>query len=155
MPRSDRQHGRKHAGSRVNDPAGVGVVEIEPMDQDAVHQRRVARRRPCRHADHGSVSGSGKAGDRDERAAGEIVGGRRERDPDRIEDQMLGAREHGHRNRIGGNCADETRELLGDQRLRGIRLRFARYKCDAGRSLRAHRFLLCRPRARSERWFGA
>ena len=138
-PRADRQHGRGQARSGVNNAAGVGIVEIEPVDEDAVHERRVAHRQPRRHADHRGIPGSGKRGDRRHRSTGEIVGGRGERNPHRVEDEMLGARDHGDRNGVGRKSADETREILGNQRTSRGGLRSSRLEGHGpGGSLRAH-----------------
>ena len=58
-----RQHRRPHAGGGVDDAARVGVVEVEAVHQDAVDERRVARRQARGQADHGHVALAAEAGD--------------------------------------------------------------------------------------------
>src|SRR5581483_8056968 len=89
LANSYRKNGRNQAGARVNDAAEMRVVEIEPMDEYAVHDRRVAVGQPVGKADHDGLAATFREAQHcRERAAREIEAARGEGNADRIEDQV-------------------------------------------------------------------
>ena len=107
----------------MDDAAGVGVVEVEAVHQDAVEQRRVARRQPQRQADDRHVARPAEAGDRRRRLVGEVVAAGGQRDAGRIEDQVLGALAHLGRDGGRREVMREARQRLGDQLRLGLGVR--------------------------------
>ena len=141
------ERGRQQAAGRVDHPGGVRVVEIEPVNQDAIHQRRVAQRQFGRHADHRRVPGARETRDRGERPMREIEAGRGERNAHAVEDQMLRARHGRRRDRARLEAADEARQVLGNQRRALGRARLVRglpQRSDVHRFLLNARKLCCR-----------
>ena len=60
----------------MDDAAGMRVVEVEAVHEDAVEERGIARRQPQRQADHGHRALSAEAGDGGHGFVGEVVAAR-------------------------------------------------------------------------------
>src|SRR5262249_16512289 len=71
---------------------------------------------PRRHADDREVTGASKARNSCHRAVREVIAGRGERDADRIEDQMFGARGHRRRDCRRSIRADKARGFFRNER---------------------------------------
>ena len=99
----------------MDDAAGVRVVEVEAVHQDAVEQRRVPRRQAQRQADHGHLARPAQAGNGRRGLVGEIVAAGGKRDAGGIEHQVLGALAHLAGDRGRRQVMGEARQRLGDQ----------------------------------------
>jgi len=87
----------------------VRVVEIESVDQRCVHGGRVTQRELLRQADQRDVTATAERAQTGKHPLREGVAPRRERDPDRVHDQMF------------GTLADLLRHVLQTQREREVR----------------------------------
>ena len=143
-----RQHRRPNAGGGMDDPAGVRVVEVEAVHQDAVEQRGVPRRQAQRQTDHGNIPRPAQSRDRGRRLVGEVVAAGGERNACRIEDQVLGPLAHLGRDGCRREVMGEARQRLGDQ----LRLRLRRRPCLS--TVRSIRFMLASSGARRLRQQG-
>ena len=108
------QRGRHGARREMHRPGQIGVVEVEPMHEDAVHHRGVARRQPRRQADHGCLSAAQRLQAR-QCLVRELIGRRSKRIADRIEHQQLRARANVCGNRIQRCCSDKGGERLRER----------------------------------------
>ena len=95
MPlRCQTQRQRKGAGTGVCDRAGVGVVEVQPVDQDAIHQHRIAQRQGCKGAHDGAVTRAAQGAQAAVSAVREVVLRRGQGDAQSVEHQQLGLFHH-------------------------------------------------------------
>ena len=101
--------------------AGVGVVEVEAVHEDAIEQCRIARRQAQRQADHRHAARAAEAGDRRRRLVGEVVARGGERDAGRIEHQVPRPLADLGRNGRRRQVVREGRQRLGDQLRLGFR----------------------------------
>src|SRR5262249_59254147 len=99
-------------GTRARGPSPparrMGVVEIEPVDQETVHEGRVAQRQANTRSDHGPVAVTGKTVHRRERALGKLEPGRGERNADAVENEVTGAAAHRGGNIVGPPGGGQT-----------------------------------------------
>jgi len=79
----------------VGDRAGVGVVEVQPVDQDAIHQHRIAQRQRGKSAHDGAVTRAAQGVQAAVSAVREVVLGRGQGDAQCVEHQQLGLFDHG------------------------------------------------------------
>ena len=93
----ERERAGEGARGRVDDPRHVGVVVVEAVHEEPVRHRRIAKGKPARMADDRRLTfrrargaGAGEGFDAGERRTGEFEVVRRERDADRVEDEMAG-----------------------------------------------------------------
>ncbi len=88
---TERQRARQAGGRRVNDADKMGIVEIEPVNQNAIRQGRVAHGKTLRTADDAARAGTSQRLNAGHRFRRELLDARRQRDAQRVEDQELGA----------------------------------------------------------------
>ena len=88
---TERQRARQAGSRRVNDADKMGIVEIEPVNQNAIRQGRVAHGKTLRTADDAARAGTSQCLNAGHRFRRELLDARRQRDAQRVEDQELGA----------------------------------------------------------------
>src|SRR5215469_18298726 len=89
----------------------MGIVEVETMNQNAVHEHGVAKCEPSPNADHRRRAGA-QLLHSGERNRCKRIFGRGERNPHRVQDQMLCAVTHGGRDLGMTEPKCKCRELL-------------------------------------------
>ena len=97
----------------MHNGAGVGVVVIEAVGEDAVHQHRIAHRQFDVHADDAVVAAFGEIHDARQRMLGKIETGCSQCGAGDIEHMQLGAFAHisrdGVRRQVGGEFGNLLR----------------------------------------------
>src|SRR6516162_10241740 len=99
----------------MDDTAGMGVVVIETVDQDAVDECGVAHRQPRRESDDLRVAFAREATHRGQGPVCEIEAGRGERYPNGIQHQMLRPGCDSGRDLLEAEPGRETAEGLADE----------------------------------------
>lgn len=110
-----RERRRPQAGGGVDDAAGMRVVEVEAVHQDAVEECGIARGQAQRQADYGDAALPAEARDGGRRLVGELVTAGGERDAGGVQHQMLGPLAHLGWNRLGSQVMGKVRQRLGDE----------------------------------------
>ncbi len=89
-----RQRCRQRARRRMHDPCDMRVVIIEAVTQIAVHDRRIPRRQPGRHPEHGNRALTRQRPNARKGLVRKIIPGRGDRDTSRIQHVVDGSRAH-------------------------------------------------------------
>ena len=98
----------------MGDRAGVGVVEIQPVDQDAIHQHRIAQRQGGKGTHDGAVTRTAQGVQAAVSAVREVVLGRSQGDAQCVEHQQLGLFDHGCGQHVWRQAVREGGQLGGD-----------------------------------------
>lgn len=115
MPlRRQTQRQRESAGAGMRDRAGVGVVEVQPVDQDAIYQHRIAQRQGCKGAHDGAVTRAAQGLQAAVGTVREILPGRGQGNAQCVEHQQLGLFDHGRRQHAGLQPVREGGQLGSD-----------------------------------------
>ena len=99
----------------MDDGAGVGVVVIQAVGEDAVHQYRIAHRQLDVHADDAVVAAFGEVADAGQRVLGEIKPGGSEGGAGDIQCVQFGAFANVCGNRVRRQVGGELGNLLRDR----------------------------------------